>query len=772
VIDSVSAKAGTTFYARFSPTIKSIKETGVIHFTATGLDTSFVALSGSSYPKSETMDIACYNMSFFGSNSNNNATPASTNLKRTNIETVYQHLNADIIGVEEVSNDSVFYKMVSDLPGYAGFVSTRWSYYFQPFNESTDIGYPPQKTGFIYNTKTVKLVDTHVIDGAQYDSVRAGTKIAWTDYPTGDPTSFYSSGRLPFMATFDVTIGGITKRIRMVDIHAKAAGDATSYARRVYDAKVLKDTLDKYYPNDNIIYVGDFNDRLVSSIYLGTTVSPYTPFVTDKADYKALTYSLDSAGKSSFPGDVGMIDQIICSNELIPNYIPNSADIEPANTYIANYGVNTASDHLPVFARFVMNATTPIAFTSCPNANVAVARPGYNTYNGEPVNIYNVDTTTGAATVLPGGPLLETNTNKNMDLNGVGLNSSDGFLYGIRDTGTALTAKAMLYRVGANYGVQSLGTIAPPALLAGETGSAVNPAAGAFDTNGNYYFTAVSGIVAGASATPTNYYIGKLTGLGSLLPDSVTLTPTYTKIDFSNANCAGFYSNLLSLIPTAGSGANAGTGIEDIAYSNVYNRLYLYAAFQSPLGSNSYKGQLIGINPTTGVAACYTATSPATFGATNNEVAGISSTANGSLMVFTTSGDMYKTTMASNGDFTGSVTKMGASGIPPLGVMGSIRGDLASCGYGKPVVGGINPSLPQGVIAYPNPVRGMATISTTSTLNNATISLIGLAGNVISQTSGVSGNTFKLNLANTPSGFYLVEINQNGNISRVKIVKE
>ncbi len=783
LIDSVTAKVGRNFYVRFSPTIKAIKETGLLHFTATGLDTSFVALSGSSYPKSETMDIACYNMSFFGSNDNNDATPASTNLKKTNIETVYQHLNADIIGVEEVSNDSVFNKFISDMPGYAGFLSPRWSYFFQPFNESLDTaGYPPQKTGFVYNTKTVKFIDSHVIDGAQYDSVRAGTLHIWTDYPTGDPTSFYSSGRMPLLATFDVTIGGITKRIRMVDIHAKALGDATSYARRVYDAKVLKDTLDKYYANDNVIIVGDFNDRLVTSIYLGTTVSPYTPFVTDKADYKALTYSLDSAGKSSFPGDVGMIDQIICSNELIPSYIPNSTDIEPANTYIPNYGVNTASDHLPVFARFAFES--PSAFTGCPNTNLAIARPGYNTYNGEPLNIYMVDTATGATTLLPGGPLKNPYSNNNVDVNGFGLNNQDGYLYGIIDSISSNNYLSIpmpvpiFVRVGSNYGIQSLGTLPEPPNGVNYYG--VNIAAGCNDDQGNYYFTAMTAAHApfpnSSAFVLTGFYLGKVSNVQSLAINSLTVGATWTAMDFSGANCSDFYSNVTSPL-ALNSNFFAGTkaaGLSDFTYSKIDNKIYAYVAFESPVGSGVYKGQLLSVDPTTGKVNCYPETSPLPFAGSNTEVAGIYTTANGSLEILFTNGDIYKTVMSSLGTYTGAITKVGSSGISPLGVTGSIRGDLASCGFGHSVAPPqvINPSLPQGVIAYPNPARGMATISTTNILSNATVSLIGLAGNIISQTSGVSGNTFQLNLTNTASGVYVVEINQNGNISRVKIVKE
>jgi hypothetical protein len=156
------------------------------------------------------------------------------------------------------------------------------------------------------------------------------------------------------MAAFDVNINGILKRVRIVDIHAKSSSDAASYNRRVYDVKVLKDTLDAYYPNDNIILVGDFNDRVAGSIFAGGE-SPYNSFVIDSANYAALTLPLDRAGRVSFLTGTGLIDHIIISNELRNTSISNSTDIEDPRAYIPNYNAVTASDHLPVYTRFNFN---------------------------------------------------------------------------------------------------------------------------------------------------------------------------------------------------------------------------------------------------------------------------------------------------------------------------------------------------------------------------------------------------------------------------------
>lgn len=355
VIDQATAAAGTTVYIRFSPATKKLTITGNLNISGTGLNKNTVALSGSSYPKAETFDVACYNLAFFGSNSDNNATPAKITGQINNIATVMQHLNMDVVGFEEVSSDSALNELLLLLPGYSAVTSDRWSYSFQ----GPDPNFPPQKIGFIYNSATMTLSAAEpprVLFVNMYDSVLAGQS-------TRVGSNFWASGRLPYMATFDVNINGQLKKVRLVVIHGKSSSDAASYNRRLFDAQVLKDTLDAVYKNDNVIILGDYNDRLYGSIYSGSSVSPYNEFVTDNAGYAPLTRSLDSAGKVSFIGGSGLIDHIVITRPLLTNYLDSSAAIEDARLYISGYNDSTASDHLPVFTRFTFAVSGPLPVT-------------------------------------------------------------------------------------------------------------------------------------------------------------------------------------------------------------------------------------------------------------------------------------------------------------------------------------------------------------------------------------------------------------------------
>ncbi len=354
MVMQVMAEAGTTVYVRFNPATKQLKIEGKLRFTATGLDSGRVSLSGTSYPRVETFDVGTYNLSFFGSNPTNNPTQNKINNQVANVATVLQRLNLDIVGIQEVSNDVALDSLVKKLPNRKALVSNRWSFSFL----GPDPNFPPQKIGFIYDTTTTQLVSSRVMFSSLYDSARGSFATRLPNYP-GGAVNFWAGGRLPFIATFDVKIGTVTKRVVVVDIHAKSSADAASYNRRVYDVKVLFDSLAQYYSNDQLFIVGDYNDRLFGSTN-GTSVSPFKNFVDDVAGYSSLTLPFDQAGEISFIGGSAMIDHLVVSNEIAGFNIESSTTIEDPRGYISGYGSNTASDHFPVYSRFNFDQSLPV----------------------------------------------------------------------------------------------------------------------------------------------------------------------------------------------------------------------------------------------------------------------------------------------------------------------------------------------------------------------------------------------------------------------------
>lgn len=351
VISEADAATGKTLYARFVPTSKELTISGKLTVTGTSLNKQIGSLTGSSLPKADTFDVVTYNLEFFGAPTSAYG-PADKTLQLDNVATVMNKLDADVYVVQEVSSDAQIDALISKInvngKTFEKSVSTSWSYSWDPTSDPT---FPPQKLVVIYNTQTTTLKKTRVMFKEFYDELRAGTKTL-DNYPGGSNSSFFSSGRLPYMVTLETNVNGVKNEIKFIDLHARANSgtDISRYNMRKYDTQVLKDSLDTHYANSNIILLGDYNDDVKASVIAGQP-SSYEAFVTDTNNYKALTLEISQAGAYSFLSSGGFLDHITISNELIDQYIPNSTAVYDPRNDIASY-TTTTSDHGPVIARF------------------------------------------------------------------------------------------------------------------------------------------------------------------------------------------------------------------------------------------------------------------------------------------------------------------------------------------------------------------------------------------------------------------------------------
>ena len=74
---------------------------------------------------------------------------------------------------------------------------------------------------------------------------------------------------------------------------------------------------------------------------------------------------------------------------------------------------------------------------------------------------------------------------------------------------------------------------------------------------------------------------------------------------------------------------------------------------------------------------------------------------------------------------------------------------------------------------YPNPTNSKSVVVSQQALENATVKLINLTGQTLTEVNNQRGNQFSLDLSNQPSGIYFVEVQQqNGMVWRGKVVKE
>jgi len=268
---------------------------------------------GDDIPKDQTFDVVTWNVEWFGSGGNG---PDDTDLQLTNVITVVETIDADLYALQEISSETQFLALVDSLDEYSGF----WA----------DYSSQTQNTAYLYKSSVINSVDSGLLEAGQqeYD---------W-------------AFRLPLFFEFDATVEGITRRIHAYNVHAKALADQESYERRVLASLRMKVYLDNNRQDDNVIFLGDYNDQLFTSTF-NNEVSPYDNFVEDDTYFK-VTASLEQRGLNSYIAgqNQSMIDHITVTNELVEDHIEGAQRVENPS-YIGSY-ISTTSDHAPVWTRF------------------------------------------------------------------------------------------------------------------------------------------------------------------------------------------------------------------------------------------------------------------------------------------------------------------------------------------------------------------------------------------------------------------------------------
>ncbi|MEM6289580.1 MAG: endonuclease/exonuclease/phosphatase family protein, partial [Bacteroidota bacterium] len=272
-----------------------------------------------------TFDIASWNVENFGQGSG-----AAT--ERANVAAVIRQADIDLWALQEVVDPRDFVDLVDDLrgDGYNGVLGP-------------DPGGGGQRLAYIYNESVVTLVAARTI-------------------PDFNGDSFAFAGRIPYEFRASVTVGGETRSIRFINIHAKAFSDAASYNRRVDAANALKDYLDPLEDQGlAIVLLGDYNDRLNQSTRSGF-LSPYRPFFVREDEYTFATRSLDPDGvtfcSNSSCTSGSPIDHIMFTSALTAEYEAGSGEAFAALASAIPSYRSTSADHLPVLDRFAFRSTS------------------------------------------------------------------------------------------------------------------------------------------------------------------------------------------------------------------------------------------------------------------------------------------------------------------------------------------------------------------------------------------------------------------------------
>ncbi len=332
-----------TVFVRFAPTQNNLNYAGTVTIATPGL--SFIInLKATSIDPATTLELVNWNLEWFGSIVNG---PSNDNQQEQNVKTILQNIGADIYGLVEVVDESRLAHIVSQMPGYSYVIGNYGSHVNPPDVTGGPLS-EAQKLAFVYKTNLLSNISVRPLINNQ--------NILSTSYNN------WSSGRYPLLMKADVTLNCVKKTINFILIHAKAntSPTATSYARRQAAANELHDTLMTYYPTDNIILSGDFNDDLDQSITDGFTTTSYSSFTTDNANFFSPTLILSFAGKKSTVSFNDVIDHVMLTNEMQQYYISSTANIlTDAASLVNNYG-STTTDHYPVFTRYKFEEPVPL----------------------------------------------------------------------------------------------------------------------------------------------------------------------------------------------------------------------------------------------------------------------------------------------------------------------------------------------------------------------------------------------------------------------------
>jgi len=293
------------------------------------------AVDANSLTHSETFDVVSWNLEWFGApQQSGHATSFDQQLTAVSAKII--ELDADIYALQELVTDALngdfltpLITKLNQLVGselYVGILAPRYSYDFQ----APTAEYPAQRLCFIYNKNTVSPLTSY----SMFSNLYPNNSVSNIEGYTGSASSFWSSGRMPFLMSANVTIGGVSQTIKMVNIHAKCCSD--SYSRKLADALFLIKELNTNYTADNLIVLGDYNDYLTGSMSGGE--SPYASWFTTN---EYVNHVLTSSSK---------IDHITISNEL---YDEHGALFN--NTSESSVSI---SDHKPIMLRLLFASTS------------------------------------------------------------------------------------------------------------------------------------------------------------------------------------------------------------------------------------------------------------------------------------------------------------------------------------------------------------------------------------------------------------------------------
>ena len=248
-----------------------------------------------------TLDVVSWNIEQF----------SSSNTNTTTLSEIIAVMDADIIGVQEITSISDFNAMVATIDGWEAMISSSGG---------------GLNTGYLYKISEI--------------TINGGLSTIYNDNSSAFP-------RPPVIGNFTHISG---TQFTIINLHLKCCGGSTNEARRREAAELLKVYIDANLASVPVLVVGDYNDEIQEA----GSANVFKSFLDDASNYRFADMAIATGEDSdwSFPSWPSHLDHILMTNELFDRW--ESTSTLKIDNCRDSYEA-AVSDHRPVMARYKMD---------------------------------------------------------------------------------------------------------------------------------------------------------------------------------------------------------------------------------------------------------------------------------------------------------------------------------------------------------------------------------------------------------------------------------
>ena len=268
-----------------------------------------------SFGDDNSLDVATWNIEWF---------PKNGQVTIEFVTEIIQQLDLDVLAIQELDNTAMFDQMLGALSAYIGYYESAWF----------------AGLAYIYKPEVVEINDIYEI---------YTTSPYWSAFP-----------RSPMV--MDMNFMG--ENYIIINNHFKCCGDDNmnlndeddEETRRYIASNLLKQYVDNYFCDSNVIILGDLNDELTDS----PNNNVFQMFIDDTENYLFTDMDIAEGNSSewSYPNWPSHLDHILITNELFDMFDYIETQTIKIDEYLDggwNEYDQYISDHRPVALKLTPN---------------------------------------------------------------------------------------------------------------------------------------------------------------------------------------------------------------------------------------------------------------------------------------------------------------------------------------------------------------------------------------------------------------------------------